>query len=353
MKRYRIDIFDRAFNFVDMGQTSDPTLIIDYLVQSASSVIVPKKLTASKGNYIQVRDDTGQMFQGIVTDYAYDGKTTTITMSQMSKLLDVDVFADVTTLPDGIESWMRAQLRSVYAGTDASQALTGLTFSGIYSTAGAYPSTNDGIYNLYDLAVYFFKVYGVIIDISFSVSARTVTFSFRKVDTINVWKIETKLADVADWSVNASSVNEYPNKMVIRNEADPTEELTYYWHPNGFSGTVDTDGTQNRVLPVVSRCALIGVDEEDTFENASYVEAVSQMYQSQFDDQIEITFNTSSRLVEVGQLGQCYSVIDGSTVYNTVLTGYQRLNDKYTRMTFGYVRTRLTQILQQERRRNQ
>lgn len=353
MKRYRIDIFDRAFNYVDMGQTSDPTLIVDYLVQSASQVTVPKKVTATKGDYIQVRDDVGQLFQGIVTDYEYDGKTTTITMSQMSKLLDVEVFADITTLQSGIEAWMDTQLRAVYAGTDTAQNLTGLTITRTYTTPGEYPESMGGIYNLYDMAVHFFKVYGVIIDVGFSIPSKTVTFNFRKVDTNNVWKIETKLADVADYSVCASSIMEYPNKMVIRDDADPTSELTFFWHPSGFSGTVDTDGTQNRVQPVVCRCATVTVETGDTFANAAYVEAVNQMYQSQFDDQIEITFNSASKLVEVGQLGQCYTIIDGSTSYNTVLTGFQRLNDKYTRMTFGYVRTRLTQILQQERRRNQ
>ena len=353
MKRYRIDIFDRGFNFVDMGQTSEPTLIVDYLTQSASSVVVPKKITASKGDYIQVRDDSGKMFQGIVTDYAYDGKQSRITMSQLSKLLDVEVFADVSTLQNGIEAWMATQLQAVYNGTDLSQKLTGLTITYNNNTAGEYPPDDYGIYNLYDLALVFFKVYGVIIDISFSIPNKTITFGFQNVDTNSVWKIETRLADVADYSISSSTVNEYPNKMVIRNDADPSEELTYYWHPTAFAGTVDTDGSTNRVLPVVARCAVITVQAGDTFANASYTEAVSQMYQSQYDDQIEITFNSASKLVEVGKLGQCYSIIDGGKTYNTVLTGYQRLNDRYTRMTFGYVRTRLTQILQQERRRNQ
>lgn len=352
MKRYRIDIFDRKFNFVDMGQTSEPTIIVDYLTQSASSVVVPKKISASKGDYIQVRDDSGSMFQGIVTDYAYDGKQSRITMSQMSKLLDVEVFADVSTLSNGIEAWMAAQLQAVYNGTDTSQKLTGLTITYSNTTAGEYPPDDYGIYNLYDLALVFFKVFGVIIDISFDVSLKKITFAFRNVDVNSVWKIETRLADVADYSISASTVNEYPNKMIIKSD-DGLNTATYYWHPTAFAGTVDTDGTTNRVLPVVSRCAVVTVQAGDTFANASYTEAVNEMYQSQYDDQIEITFNAASKLVEVGRMGQCYTIIDGSKTYNTVLTGYQRLNDKYTRMTFGYVRTRLTQILQQERRRNQ
>ena len=351
MRRYRVDIVGRDFSFVDMAQTSEPTLITDCLVLTSSQFSVPKKLTAHRGDYAQIRDENGEMYQGIVTDFAYDGKTTQVTLAPMSKLLDVEVFADVSTLAAGIEAWMSAQLRAVYDGADTSQNLTGLTITSTRTTPGYYPENDQGIYNLYDLTVHCFKVYGVIIDVTFDIMAKTVTFAFRNVDSTTVWKIETKLADVADYSINAALSNDYPNKMVIRNQEDPTEEATYYWHPSGFSGTVDTDGSDNRVLPVISRCAVVTVEEESTFADASYEEAVNQMYQSQYDDQIEITFNADSKLVSVGQIGQCYTVIDGATQYNTVLTGYQRLNDKYTRMTFGYIRTRLTQILQQERRK--
>lgn len=351
MRRYRVDIFDRDFNFVDMGQTSEPTLIVDYLVQSSSQVSLPRKVNAHRGDYCQVRDEAGEMFQGIITNFAYDGKTSTITMSQMSKLLDVEVFADVSTLGDGIEAWMASQISAVYNGTDTAQNLTGLTITRLTTTVGEYPANEEGIYNLYDLAVHFFKVYGVIIDVSFSIPAKTVTFSFRVLNSSSVWKIETKLKDVAEYSINTSSMMEYPNKMVIRDDSG-TQSVTYYWHPTEFSGTIDTDGTQNRVIPVLSRCAVVTPEDGQTFAEASMIEAINQMYQTRYDDQIEITFNAESKLVEVGKLGQLYSVIDETKTYHTVLTGYQRLNDKYVRMTFGFVRSRLTQILQIERRRN-
>lgn len=352
MKRYRVDIFDRAFNFVDMAQIPEPTLIVDYLVQSNSTFRAPKRLTINRGYYAQIRDDSGAMFQGIVTDFVYDGDITSVTLSQMSKLLDVEVFANVATLSNGIENWMKSQINAVYNNADTEQKLTGLTITTSTTTAGSYPPNDDQIYNLYDLAVHFFKVYGVIISISFDITNRTITFLFTKLNTNSVWKIETKLADVANYSINSSMSGNTPNKMIIRNAENTSQSATYYWHPQDYSGTVDTDRTTNRVQPVIQRCAVVTVQQGDTFSNAAMAEAVNTMYQSQYDDQIEITFNSASKLVEVGEIGQCYSVIDGNKTYHTVLTGYQRLNEKYTRLTFGYVRTRLTQILQQERRKN-
>lgn len=350
MRRYRIDVFDRSMNFVDMAQTSEPTLITDCLVQSSSTFTVPKKLTANRGDYVQLKSQDGDLFQGIIVDYAFDGKITTVTMAQMSKLLDVEIFGDVSTLSAGIEAWMSAQIQSVYNGTDTAQNLTGLTVLTSTATAGEFPENQNGIYNLYDMAVYFFKVYGVIIDISLNVMAKTITFSFRVLNMASVWKIETKLGDVADYSINSSSTMEYPNKMNIRNGADLTESVTYFWHPTDFAGTIDTDGSYNRVHPVVSRCAVVNAQAGETFADASYQQALSQMYQSRYDDQIEITFRSDSKLVEIGKIGQLYSVIDGDKTYHTVLTGYQRLNEKYTLLTFGFVRKRLTQILQMERR---
>lgn len=351
MRRYRVDIFDRSFGFVSMGQTSEPTLVTDYLVQTSSQFTMTGKVAVSRGCYAQVRGEDSDLYQGIVTDYMYNGNTTTITLAQMSKLLDVEVFADITTLSAGIEAWMSDRLREVYAGTDTAQALSGLVINATTTTAGMYEPNDDGVYNLYDIAVQMFKSYGVIIDIRLDIPNRSVVFSFRVVDPVSVWLLETNLADVADYTVSSATLSEFPNKMVIRRDDDPSQELVFYWHPHGFDGYVDTDGTHDRVLPVVSRCATVSVDEDEVFADVAYEEALSTMYQSQYDDQIEITFNSSSKLVEVGRVGQLYLIKDGSEMYATILTGYQRINDRYTRMTFGYVRTRLTQILSQERRR--
>lgn len=362
MKRYRVDIYDRNFVFKDMGQTSSPKVVVDYLVLEKSSCVIPKKINARRGDFGVVRGDD-ILFYGIVVDYEYDGKTSTITFEQLTKLLDVEVFADANELTTKtIEQWMSDNLRQVYDGSDSFQNLTGMTITQSSSTMGMYNYSDDGIYNLYDLTVHFFKTYGVICDISLNIVTKKVLFNFRQV-TVSVWKLETKVADVLDYTIKASTETENPNKMIFENELDRSQSITYYWHPTEFSGTVDTDGTVNRVVPVVSRCAIVQpqdeqldsennvVQEAKTFEQVAYEEAVNTMYQSKYDDQIEITFNTESKLIDIGVIGQLYVIIDGDNQYPTMLTGYQRLNDKHTLMTFGYVRTRLTQILKIERRK--
>lgn len=356
MKRYRADFFDRDFNFVDMAQTSNPTLIFDYLVLEKSSCQFPKKMNVAKGNYVAIRGDD-VLYYGVVVDFSYDGKISTVTFEQLRKLLDVEVFADADQLSSmSIEQWLASMLRTVYQGTDIYQNLSGMSITINSSTMGSYQYSDDGIYNIYDLVVHFFKVYGVILDITLDITNKEIDFAFRTISNV-VWKIETSIADVLDYSIKASTDQEYPSKILYENEQDRTQSITYYWHPTEFSGTIDTDGTTNRVVPVISRCKIVAPVEQTeqqqakTFEQVAYEDAYQSMYQSKYDDQIEIMFNTDSKLLEVGRIGQLYRVIDDDNQYPTILTGYQRLNDKHTLMTFGFVRSRFTQIFKIERRK--
>lgn len=351
MKRYRVEIFDRSLNYVSHASVAIPNIAVDYLVPTTSTVTVPQKLLMSKGDYCQVKDDTGWSYQGIISDYTYDRNTTTITLTQMYELLDVEVFADVSTMSAGIETWLIDRLREVYDGNDEFQKLAGLTMSTASVTYGTYPVNDDGIYNLYDIVTYMFKVYGIICTLSFDASIKKTYIRFKLVDSVNIWKIETKIKDVLNYSVKSASMMDSANKMIIRNADDPTQEVIYFWHPTEFAGTVDSDGTTNRVLPVRLKCATVQVGEDETFADVSLETAIGEMYQSRYDDQIEIMFNSQSKLVEVGDIGQLYTVIDGDNQYNTMLTGYQINNEKNTTMVFGFVRQRLTQILQLERRK--
>lgn len=352
MKRYRVEVFDRKLNYKAHSSVAMPNIAVDYLVQSYSTVEVPGIVAVEKGDYCMVRDDAGWSYQGIVSDFSFDEHRSTITLTQMYDLLDVDVFADVSTMSNGAETWMIDRLREVYDGDDEAQNLAGLTLLASSTTLATYPANDEGIYNLYDIAVYLFKVYGIICSVSFDPSAQTTNISFRLVDSNSIWKIETKIKDVISYTIKQATMSDTANKMIIRNADDQTQEIVYYWHPEGFAGFIDTDSTVNRVLPVRMKCANVTVGEDQTFEDVAMETATGEMYQSRYEDQIEIMFNSTSKLVEVGQIGQLYTVIDDGDIYYTMLTGYQITNEKNTTMVFGFVRQRLTQILQLERRKN-
>lgn len=350
MKRYRLEVFSRSdLSFVGFAEASEPDIYIDALVSSDSRVSCPGLFTCSRGDFAQIRIDGRVYFQGIITDWSYDGSQTEFTLKQMVELLNTEAFADVALLKtQPIENWMGDILTRVFNGSDASARLPGFTLNISSSTSGTHAATDSGAYNLYDLLVSFFKVYGVILTISFDYNTRSVIFGFDCVQ-VHVYKLDLSVSDVLEYEIEPSIENNAPNKVVIRAQADPTTELTYYWHPTDFSGTIDTDPDTNRVIPVKSKCDVVQLEEGDTFADASYARAEEILYQTRYDDLINVTIRADSRLVTNWQIGQQYTLFDHGDTYNTLLTGMHAQSMSSIELTFGYVRKRLTQILKMRR----
>ena len=346
MKRYRLEIFARSdLSFVTFAESSEPDIYIDSLVSSQSKISCPGLVTCSRGDFAQIRIDGHVYFQGIVSDWNYDGKATKFTLQQMSALLDTEAFADVSLLSNqSIEQWFSTVLGSVFNGTDASEKLPGFTVTYTTSTTGSYEESSDGAYNLYDMSVSFFKVYGLILDISFDYSSKAVAFAFSTVGG-TVTKLDLSVSDVLEYEIEPSLKRDSPNKMVIRDKDDPTSELTYYWHPSDFSGTIDTDGTYNRVVPVITQCATVSVGEEETFSDVAYAKAEDVLYQTRYDDLIQVTIRANSKLLNNFEIGKQYTLYDHGDEYNTLLTGIHTASMNSIELTFGYIRKRLTEIL--------
>ena len=164
-----------------------------------------------------------------------------------------------------------------------------------------------------------------------------------------MWKLNLAVSDVSSYDVQKSIDADSPNKMVIKNEEDLSQSLTYYWHPTDFSGTVDTDASTNRVIPVKTQCDTVQLEEGDTFAAASYARAEEILYQTRYDDLIVVTVRADSKLVTNWQIGQQYTLYDHGDTYNTLLTGIHAQSMASIELTFGYVRKRLTQILKMRR----
>jgi hypothetical protein len=136
---------------------------------------------------------------------------------------------------------------------------------------------------------------------------------------------------------------------VIRNQDNTAQEATYYWHPADFSGTIDTDATSNRVVPVITQCETVQLEEGQTFAAAAYARAEEILYATRYDDLIRVSIKAESKLIKEWEIGQLFTLHDGDTAYNTILTGIHTINMLYIELTFGYVRKRLTQILKMRR----
>lgn len=346
MNRYRIELFNRAdLTFSGMAECDEPEINIDYLVQSQSTVVCPGEVVANNGDFAQVRINGKLYFQGIVVDANFDGVRTEITLNQMSEILNTEVFADVTLLKtQTIETWMTNILNALFAGSDVSERLPGFTIVSLSSTNGTHTASDNGVYNVYDLAVSFFKVYGVILDLSFDYMSRTVQCEMHGVSDM-AYKFDLAVSDVLEYEIQSSLSPDAPNKMIIHEDGNSSNTVTYYWHPTDFSGTVDTDASTNRVIPVKTRCETITVNEGETFLSAAYSTAVNALYTTRYDDLISVVVRADSLLFGDWQIGQLFALYANGKEYNTMLTGIHKESMSSISLTFGYVRKRLTQIL--------
>jgi hypothetical protein len=347
MSRYRIDIFGRAdMAFKSFAEISDPKIEIDALVQTESECEAVGNIAMAAGDFAQIRKNGELYFQGIVKDWSYDGNKTRIVLNQMSNLLETEVFADVSQLKtQSIEQWMTAILRRLFAGTDTFERLPGLTITAESSTHGTYTATDSGVYKVSDLAVSFFKVYGVIIDITFDAKNKKTYFNFRAASNEPI-KLDLSVSDVSTFEIEAASENQRPNKVIVRNDENQNEQATYYWHEDNFSGRVDTDGTTDRLLPVITQCETVTLGQGETFATAAYNKAYDILYATRYNDLIKVRMRANSALIDTDPgIGTLFILYDGETSYKTLLTGKEYLTDASIALTFGYVRKRLTEIL--------
>ena len=71
------------------------------------------------------------------------------------------------------------------------------------------------------------------------------------------------------------------------------------------------------------------------------------MQRTSYDDELELTVKTDSKLVYIGDIGTRYLIIVDNARYYTMLTSKEVITDKTMLLIFGMARTRLTQIVRE------
>lgn len=361
MTRYRADIFDKDFNFISYGPVSEKSIQVDYLVQDVSTITIPEIITASVNNYVAVRQNGLIYMYGLISDVAYDKGKTVISFVHFMSSLDVNIQTDPRVFDETpVEEWLCDRLEALYDGADTYQNMTG--FSCDYSTQTLikyeYEVDEEGNVSMADINLFSFvqellTKKNIILTWVVDFALKTIHCSIGKINTEDVWNVKLGLADTPDYTIDIHTIEGAYNKIKYYNTADFTNTVTYYLHSDG---TIDTNGASNRLVPVhyVEKTATADDDEENprTFEAVALQDAETSMLNTDFNHEIIVTFNTESKLVSVGDIGQLYNLITPEgVVYSSVLTGFEQVNVKYLRLVFGYIRTNLTTILKMQRRK--
>ena len=363
MTRYRAEVYDPDFNYISYGAVSSKDIKIDYLVDEVSSVTIPAIITAHTNDYIAVRQNGLIYVYGVISDVSYGKNTTTISFIHFMSKLNVDILENPEIFVDtSAEEWIYNRLLELYDGTDEYQNLHSFTCTYTSTTMINYERTSelseDGSVVLENINLFTFvqdmlKKYNIMLKWDVDFAAKTISCTIGTIDTDSVWNMKLGLADTPEYSIDIHSIEGTYNKLKYFNEADVTNTVTYYLHSDG---TIDTDGTTDRLTPVTYTEKTAQADDtegaEKTFEEVALEDAQATMLNTDFNHEIIVTFNASSKLLSVGNIGQLYNLITPEgVVYSSILTGFEEVNVQYLRMVFGYIRTNLTTILKMQRRK--
>lgn len=348
MKRYRVEIFTNKFEFIDFALLESAEILYDYITLEKSTFVIPKKIDVSIGNFIRVKGDEFT-YEGIITDYNFNKSRVVINAKPLLNIFDTNVYFDQSLLlSDSLENVIKGCLITTYSGSDTTQNIYGLEVNVESSTNNAVINIDKSVVNLYTVITEALSKYDIIISTSFNVTTKKFIVTIKKLNLVNIKKIETKYADVLNVEIEYNTLNSKYNKIIYFNEENMSETIIYYYHTDN---TVSIDSTVKRFSPVIQDVRIIKVEQGNTFQQTAYDDALNEMITNKYDNKIEIIYNSSSKLNEVGEIGQLYSVIHDGVFYTSLLTGYEKLNEKQTLLKLGTVRTELTQILNIERKR--
>jgi len=353
MKQYNIKIADYDGNVIEEQPISEMTLIIDYLSLDKSTIILPYVSSAKIGYRVEIYDNkysiayvNHTVYSGFISDLIEGKNETTIYLKPLWALLDIDVYDDLSTLSSGMEAWILNIFKRYYqSNADAKMNFGLVSTYTTDTTLDANLGIESNIFNLYDVALTMFLKYDVFLTIGWFGDMDSIfNYALKSGDSGNY--IETNAPYVLNYSFDFP--NNVLNKITYINTYDETTRLTYYLKTDE---TVDTDSTTDRIEPVVF--STVFYTPTTDFATETLALAKTALSLSNYNFLIEITiFNTSISLNFYQGLRSKFKIIHNGTTYNVPLTAYEILTEGTTKLTFGSIRTDLTQLLQLEGRDN-
>lgn len=339
---YRLEIFDKDYNFRSFAPVLESDIRFDYLTLETSTVTV-QAVEAYKGDYARLQGESGTVYAGIITDAEVSREAVTFTINPLLSLFDVDVY-----IPEPAGDTIEGQLAGLISETfitnaDTLQNINGLTVTAETETAGRLMS--EEVQSLAELLQTAAQAYGITADLVLDISARALRCTIGARGTAGV--IEADLRSVLSSSFTIGDSYGRQNKTVClwthtveateeTEEHEITEILTFYKHKDG---TIDTED-RDRIAPVFFGYTDVSPGQDQTFEEAAALAAREAMG-DEYDNEITLVVLNGSKVLPELTIGQTVEIVKGGVVYRSILTAYE-LAEKTTTYTFGTIRTALT-----------
>lgn len=349
MSLYNVEVFDRqTFNCVFHDSIERPEYHVDYLNPVDSTAAVRKTELLQEGQLVRINGDDYDFF-GVITSIGNDQEgLTTIYFRHFLAVLSTPILFDTTLQKNtSLETVIAQYIQSEFiSNEDTLQNIVGLSVTAETSTTFTFslkPDTEGGRYcvvDFYDaLIAPALSKYGVAISVDADPQAKTIGLTVRNV--AEAVTIEADLPNVFDCRVTVAETSNDINKLVIYNDANYNNKITYYLHSDR---TYDTNNT-DRILPVSRQINAVSVASGQTFAQAAADAAEEAFGDIDISNLIEVDMATSDRLIKPmsREIGERTTIIKGGKAYKSILTGFTVGN--YTTLIYGAMRLDITDLI--------
>ncbi len=375
MTRCNVEFFDYQMNYVHHDTIEIPDIDDDYLTPEASSFLISQTADIPERGIIYVSEPIH--FIGIIDSLQDESYQTRVSFKPFLSYFNQDVLFDIrlqkkaATYPS-LEQTL-GNLIEEYWGTNGSYRYNTVTINRPQDDALQRininvlpPITTTSNWDLGIVAdqqgsshtvVNFYETilesclhrYRVVIEPIINLKEKRVDLSIGITD--GEFKIDADLfgVKIKAFAINklSSNVNkvEFWNLLDLqdRTRRNTTTPIYYYLHQDG---TYDTDGTANRITPVILQVEIIDPGEEDgvpiTFAAACRSRAEEIFADISWSNYIELEFGNYDRTVNPKTLrtGQLVKIYHNGEWFDTILTG-KKLSTATT-LIFGTMRVDMT-----------
>lgn len=289
MRPFELEIFDRQFNYrahaligADEFQWQQDMLSgVNNTIKLYGTDIVIRENPASGStgdgtvaisDYVRIITNT-YSFSGVVKKLEKEDDTLIITYTDFTSLFNHEVFTDPLEVTNStIENYIAKLLTlSFISNSDTSQRIPGLTITVVTATVGVFdfvdPSKKMAVINILNDLIYpAFKKYLVGLYVHFDVGNKNINVEIRRKATNIIKTIESDLPNVMDKNVLIRGTSTEINKLTIIDDDEEHDfpKYNYYLHTDY---TYDTNGSTNRLLPVINDMELVDMN---TLAEAGY-----------------------------------------------------------------------------------
>lgn len=349
MQQFNVDIFDRSMQFVHNASIDATSVDDDYISASLNLIEIPATQIVENGQFIRLQNDDYYFF-GLVTEVSPGEFATKIGFKSFLTIFDEEILFDTNwqgTGNAGVRPTLEAVIRNFLSDTyitssDTYQRLPivvtiDATITETLNWSLGLRSDKDTshytVANLYsEVIVPALKEYGIAITVEPVFHDHNIHLTITKKPT--PFKIAADQENIVVKTLKYSDKNVGINKLIVYNENNYNQSLTFYVHPDKTWNTTNSD----RISPVVRGIKLV-TPQEDTvssFEEAAVEAAYSELSSSSWDNCIELETYVDDINVTPMELaiGQVVTVYYKEASYTSILTGRILDGNKIT-LIFG------------------